>query len=172
MPVFPDSFYEGMKNIPKYTSKRLEVHLMVDNPEKYIPLYAELNTEFIIFHVEVESDIKECIDLIKSYSIKAGLAIKPNTPISALVPYLPFIDEILVMRVDPGAGEQSFLDGSKERLEEVRTLLNEYKINAVINVDGGVNDISREYCSVCDIVTSGSYVVKSDDFQARITTLR
>ena len=86
--------FSEMRNIYKYTSKRLEVHLMVENPESYIKQYAELNTEYIIIHVETDDVIKN-LELIKSYSIKAGLAIKPNTPVSTLVPYLPYIDEIL-----------------------------------------------------------------------------
>ena len=84
--------FSELKNIYKYTSKRLDVHLMVENPSKYIPLYAELNTEYITFHVEVDQDIEESLKLIHSYSIKAGLAIKPNTKVSELVPYLPYID--------------------------------------------------------------------------------
>ncbi len=164
--------FSEMKNIYKYTSKRLEVHLMVDDPEKYIPLYAELNTEYIIIHVEIDKDIEKCLNLIKKYSIKAGLSIKPNTKVSALVPYLPFVDSILVMSVEPGAGGQAFIPESKDKIHEIRTLLNEYNINAVINVDGGVTDETVSNCLECDIVTSGSYIVKSDNFQEKITSLR
>ena len=164
--------FREMKNIYKYTSKRLDVHLMVSDPLKYIPLYAELNTEYITFHIEVDQDIEKCLNLIKSYSIKAGLAIKPDTPISSLVPYLPYLDMILVMSVEPGAGGQSFIEESENRLEEVRTLLDEYKIDAVINIDGGVNNETVKMCSKADIVVSGSYIISSDDFQEKINTLR
>ena len=164
--------FREMKNIYKYTSKRLDVHLMVSDPLKYIPLYAELNTEYITFHIEVDQDIEKCLNLIKSYSIKAGLAIKPDTPISSLVPYLPYLDMILVMSVEPGAGGQSFIEESENRLEEVRTLLDEYKIDAVINIDGGVNNETVKMCSNSDIVVSGSYIISSDDFQEKINTLR
>ncbi len=164
--------FSELKNIYKYTSKRLDVHLMVEDPSKYIPLYAELNTEFITFHVEVDQDIEECLKLIHSYSIKAGLAIKPNTKVSELVPYLPFIDLVLVMSVEPGKGGQEFIKKSSSKIEEVRALLDAYNSNAVINVDGGVNDKSRESCSKCDIVTAGSYIVRSDDFQEKVTSLR
>ena len=164
--------FSELKNIYKYTSKRLDVHLMVEDPSRYIPLYAELNTEFITFHVEVDQDIEECLKLIHSYSIKAGLAIKPNTKVSELVPYLPFIDLVLVMSVEPGKGGQEFIKESSSKIEEVRALLDAYNSNAVINVDGGVNDKSRELCSKCDIVTAGSYIVRSDDFQEKIDSLR
>ena len=105
--------FSEMKNIYKYTTKRLDVHLMVEDPKKYIPLYAELNTEYITFHVEIDEDIMECLELIKKYSIKAGLSIKPNTKVSELVPYLPYIDMILIMSVEPGAGGQSFIEDSE-----------------------------------------------------------
>ena len=164
--------FSEMKNIYKYTSKRLDVHLMVDDPEKFIPLYASLNTEYITFHVEIDKDIEKCLKLIRDYSIKAGLAIKPNTPISDLIPYLPFIDMILVMSVEPGAGGQEFIPNSEKRITEIRKLLEEYNSKAVINVDGGVNNITKDLCYDADILTSGSYIVKGEDFQEKITSLR
>lgn len=164
--------FSEMKNIYKYTSKRLDVHLMVDDPEKYIPLYASLNTEYITFHVEVDKDIEKCLKLIKNYSIKAGLAIKPNTPISELIPYLPSIDLILVMSVEPGAGGQEFIFNSEKKISEIRKLINEYNSKAVINVDGGVNINTKNLCYDADILTSGSYIVKGEDFQEKITSLR
>ena len=163
--------FSEMRNIYKYTSKRLEVHLMVENPESYIKQYAELNTEYIIIHVETDDVIKN-LELIKSYSIKAGLAIKPNTPVSTLVPYLPYIDEVLVMSVEPGEGGQEFIEGTEDKIFEVKTLLKEYDIKAIVNVDGGINDVTVGKCHLCDIVTAGSYIIKGEDFQERITSLR
>ena len=164
--------FSEMKHIYKYTSKRLDVHLMVDDPKKFIPLYAELNTEYITFHIEVDKDIEECLKLIHKYSIKAGLSIKPSTKVNELIPYLPFIDMILVMSVEPGMGGQEFLIETEEKIREVRALLKEYNSNAVINVDGGINDITSKYCYDADILTAGSYIVNSDDFQAKISSLR
>ena len=164
--------YSELKHIYKYTSKRLDVHLMVEDPKKYIPLYAELNTEYITFHVEFDEDIMECLEMIKKYSIKAGLSIKPNTKVSELIPYLPYIDMILVMSVEPGAGGQAFIETSEDKIKEVRSLLNSYNIPAVINVDGGINNETVDKCRECDIVTAGSYIVKSDNFQEKISSLR
>lgn len=164
--------FSEMRNIYKYTSKRLDVHLMVENPKEYIPLYAELNTEYITIHVEIDEDIMEALEMIKSYSIKAGLSIKPNTKISELVPYLPYIDMILIMSVEPGAGGQSFLLESEERIKEVKALLNSYNIPAVINVDGGINDVTVSKCSSADIVTAGSYILNGENFQEKVSSLR
>ncbi len=164
--------FREMKNIYKFTDKRLDVHLMVDKPEKYIPLYAELNSEYITFHVEATDEVVENLELIKSYGIKCGLAIKPNTPVKDLVPYLPLLDLVLVMSVEPGMGGQKFIDETTKKLEELRVLLNEYKANVLINVDGGINESTKEKVKLSDMVTAGSYIIKSDDFQKRIDNLR
>lgn len=164
--------FREMKKIYKFTDKRLDVHLMVNNPEKYIPLYAELNTEFITFHLETGDNIIENLELIKSYGIKCGLAIKPNTEIKELVPYLSLLDVILVMSVEPGMGGQEFIDDTTKKLEELKVLLDEYKCNTLINVDGGINNKVKDKIRLCDIVTAGSYIIKSNDFQDKIDSLR
>ena len=164
--------FREMRHIYEYTSKRLDVHLMVENPSKYIPLYAELNSEYITVHVEIEEDIVKDLELIKSYSIKSGLAINPDTKVSELIPYLPYIDNIIVMSVVPGEGGQEFITSTKEKLEEVRSLIDSYSLPIVINVDGGVNDKTKEYCSKADILTAGSYIIHSDNFQEKISSLR
>lgn len=164
--------FREMKNIYKYTSKRLDVHLMVEEPSKYIPLYAELNTEYITFHLETNEDIKRNLELIKSYSIKAGLSIKPDTKITELIPYLPYLDLILVMSVEPGKGGQKFIEESGDRIKEIRTLLDEYSSNALISVDGGIDDKTKNNCSEVDILAVGSYIICNDDYQRQIDSLR
>lgn len=164
--------FSEMKNIYKYTDKRLDVHLMVNDPEKYIPLYASLNTEYITFHIETEKDIEKNIELIKSYSIKAGLAISPETDVKELVPYLPLLDYILVMSVEPGKGGQEFIRSTKEKVDEVRTLINEYSSKALISVDGGIISDTKDYCQNCDILVSGSFIVNNSNYQNQIDLLR
>lgn len=164
--------FSEMKNIYKYTDKRLDVHLMVEDPSKYIPLYAELNTEYITFHVELMDKVEENLELIKSYGIKCGLAIKPNTPVKSLVPYLPLLDLVLVMSVEPGRGGQTFILESENKIKEVRALLNSYHSKAIINVDGGIEESTKKMCQECDILTSGSYIIRSESFQEQIDSLR
>jgi len=164
--------FSEMKHIGDYTNKRLDVHLMVANPSKYIPLYAELNTEYITIHEEIDEDIEADLQLIKSYSIKCGLAIKPNTKVKNIIPYLPYLDYILVMSVEPGEGGQEFIKESETKINEVRDLLDSYNIDAVISVDGGVNSNTVSMCSNCDIVVAGSYIINSDNFQEKISSLR
>ena len=164
--------FREMRHIYEYTSKRLDVHLMVEDPSKYIPLYAELNTEYITIHVEIEEDILKDLELIKSYSIKCGLAISPDTKVSELIPYLPYLDYILVMSVYPGKGGQEFIPNSKNKLEEVRALLDSYNMKAVVSVDGGVDNKTKDMCQAADILVSGSYIINSDNFQEKISSLR
>lgn len=164
--------FSEMKNIYKYTNKRLIVHLIVENPSKYIPLYAELNTECIVFHVESSEDIIKNLELIKSFSIKCGLAINPDTKINELIPYLPYLDEILVMSVYPGEGGQEFIKESENRIKELKELIRSYNLNILIDVDGGVNDKVLDKVVEADILTSGCYIINSNDFQEKITSLR
>ena len=164
--------FREMRHIYEYTSKRLDVHLMVEEASKYIPLYAELNTECITIHVEIDEDIVKDLELIKSYSIKAGLAINPDTKVSSLIPYLPYIDQVIVMSVVPGEGGQAFIPETVNKIEELRALINSYRVNVLINVDGGVNDKTRDLCKNADILTSGSYILNSDNFQEKISSLR
>ena len=164
--------FKEMRHISDFTDKRLDVHLMVEDASKYIPLYSELNAEYITIHVEIEEDIEKDLKLIKSYGIKAGLSIKPDTRVSEVVPYLPYVDQILIMSVEPGAGGQSFIEESENKIKETRELLKSYNIDAIINVDGGVNNNTIKKCRDADMVVSGSYVVLSDDFQEKISSLR
>ena len=164
--------FSEMKHISEFTSKRLDIHLMVENPSKYIPLYAELNSEYITFHIEVLEDIENDLKMIKDYSIKCGLAIKPDTKVSSLIPYLPYLDLVLVMSVEPGKGGQTFIPESEAKIKELRDLFNSYNINAIINVDGGINDKTVSMCRDADMVSAGSYVVLSDNFQEKISSLR
>ena len=164
--------FRELKHIGEYTEKRLDVHLMVDNPSKYIPLFAGLNTETIVFHVEVDEDIVDALEMIKSYSIKCGLAISPDTKVSKLVPYLPLLDEIIIMSVIPGKSGQSFIMDSVDKIKEVRELINSYNLDTIIEVDGGINNETIMYARDADMVVSSSYVLNGENFQEKISSLR
>ena len=164
--------FKEMRHIYKFTSKRLDVHLMVEHPKDYIPLYAELNTEYITIHVEIDEDIEKDLELIKKYGIKCGLALNPDTKVNELIPYLPYLDMILIMSVYPGEGGQEFIAETGAKIKEVRALLDSYNLDCVISVDGGVNDKTKDKCSSADILVAGSYIVKSDNFQEKISSLR
>lgn len=150
--------------------KRLDVHLMVKDPSKYIIKYATLNSEYITIHVELGKKLDEYFDLIDSYGIKCGLAINPGTDIAELTPYLDRIDLILVMSVEPGRGGQKFIDTTTKRIDDIKKMIGKRKI--LINVDGGINKDTIGKVSNSDIVVSGSYVIGGDNFEEAITSLK
>lgn len=166
--------FKEMKHIYKFTSKRLDVHLMVESPSKYIKDYASLNTEYITIHLNTLEDVLSNLKLIKSYGIKTGIAINPDEEVSLIIPYLPYIDLIIVMGVIPGKGGQKFIDKTVDKLKEVRVLKDEYKdFNFKISVDGGVNDrVVEKINDLVDIVVSGAYITNSNDYQKQINSLR
>ncbi len=165
--------FKEMKNIYKFTSKRLDVHLMVAKPYKYIKNYASLNTEYLTIHAEVEEDVGDLLNLIKSYGIKCGLSIKPTSDLELLRPYLSQVDLILVMAVEPGQGGQEFLPDTVERIKQIKKMLKDVKSKALLSVDGGINaDTKKLIGTAVDILVSGSYVTNSNNFQDAIDTLR
>ena len=165
--------FRQLKKIYKYTSKRLDVHLMAEKPEKLIRKFANLNTEFITVHLEINRNLEKVLYLIKAYGIKAGLSIKPNTNIDELLPYLDIIDLIIVMGVEPGRGGQPFIKETKEKLESIKKMLKENnKENILISVDGGITEETKEYVDSADILVSGNYITSSNNFQDKITSLR
>lgn len=162
----PFKVLDRMSSIMK---KRLDVHLMVNDPLKYIEKYATLNTEYITVHVEL-GDIDFYLDAIKKYGIKCGVAINPDTSLSTLEKYLDKVDLILVMSVFPGAGGQLFIEESTNRINIIKSMIGDR--NILINVDGGINDKTISKVINSDIVVSGSYIIKSDNFEERIKSLK
>ncbi len=166
--------FKEMRHIYKYTDKRLDVHLMVASPSNYISDYASLNTEYITIHLDTLEDTLSNLKLIKSYGIKAGLALNPDDKVDKLIPYLPYIDLILVMGVIPGSGGQKFINKTLSKLKELKVLKKEYKdFNFKISVDGGVNNlVLKKINNLTDIIVSGNYIISSDNYQEKINSLR
>ena len=167
--------FREVRHISDYTSKRLDVHLMVKNPLKYIPDYASLNTEYITIHKDIEDDLLTCLKEIKSYYIKTGIALKEEDEIKDIIPYLPYIDLILIMSVTPGAGGQSFQDEAVSKMKEAQILKKEYSkdFSFIVSVDGGINaDTIAKVNNYVDMVVSGSYLSNSTNLQETIDTLR
>ena len=166
--------FKEMKHIYKFTDKRLDVHLMVESPSKYIKDYASLNTEYISIHLDTLENTISNLKLIKSYGIKSGIVLNPDDKVSELIPYLPYIDLILVMGVIPGKGGQKFIKSTSDKLKELNVLKKEYKEFAFkISVDGGVTDIiAKRINNLVDIMVSGAYITNSNDYQKQINSLR
>lgn len=162
--------YQELKELSSISSKKLDIHLMINNPEEYIDNIQDLNNiENITIHLEIDKDIKKILSKIKSLNIKRGLSIKPNTDINKLLPYLEDIDLILVMTVEPGLGGQPFLESSTKRLSEIKNLIGTR--NILLEVDGGINNNTINLVKDANISVVGSYITKSDNPIERINNL-
>ena len=151
-----------VKNILPNNSKPLDIHLMVEDIEKYINDFSILNPKYITFHLEATDNPIKIIKLIKEKNMGVGISIKPNTDVTKILPYLSLVDLVLVMSVEPGQGGQKFLDNSVEKINYLYQVRNDKNYNYVIEVDGGVNNTTIENCRKCDIVVVGSYITKNN----------
>ena len=162
-----DLMLEYCEYLDNITKVPLDIHLMVEHPISYIERFKELNPSIITIHKEINDDIRGLLKLIRSYGIKAGVAINPMTQVREIQDILSEVDSILVMSVNPGLGGQKFLASSIIKVGQIRSL----NKNVWINVDGGINDGNVKYLD-SDIVVSGSYVCKSDNINKQILRLK
>lgn len=147
---------------------KVEVHLMVNNVKEYVDMYKKYQPEWITFHIEATDDVIGNINYIKEQNMKVGLAISPDTSIQKLLPYLDKVDVVLVMSVVPGKGGQAFIETSPNKIQELVRLREEYGYNYLIEVDGGINDKTKDKCVGADILAVGSYVTLSDNYAETI----
>lgn len=154
-------------DVTKFSSiseKPFDVHLMVNNPVKYIDELSMLNTEYITFHLEAVKNPIEIINKIKDNGLKAGMAIKPDSKVQDIFSLLPLLDLVLVMTVEPGASGQKFMESMVYKIEALRKEIDEKGYNTLINVDGGINDTNIELLksSGVDMMVSASYLLNGD----------
>lgn len=160
---------EEIIQLEKYTKIPLDIHLMVENPEQYLSHLSNKNIEYITFHIEINKNINNLIDKIKSLGYKVGLSIKPNTNVEKIIPYLPLIDLVLIMSVEPGFGGQKFINQTLKKAKEIRNINKEI----TIEIDGGINDTNiQEIKKYVDIAVVGSYITNSIDFNQAINNLK
>ncbi len=163
-----------VKAIRGMTSKPLDVHLMITQPERYIEKFIDLGSDIISFHIEATDKLEENINLIKSKNVKAGIAINPDTPINSLFDIITKIDLVCLMGVFPGFAGQKFIDNTFDRLKELKGLIKETNSRALIEIDGGVNDNNyMELISLgADILVAGSYIFNSENYNKVINKLK
>ncbi|MBQ2946547.1 MAG: ribulose-phosphate 3-epimerase [Bacilli bacterium] len=154
--------YEEFYDITRLTTKPKDVHLMVSDVKKYIDEFSKMNPEFLTFHYEAVSEVSSVINYIKDLGIKVGMSIKPSTDVYEIAKYLPYLDLVLVMSVEPGKGGQSFIEESIKKIEQLCNLRREENYNYKIEVDGGINDTTIKKCYKADICVVGSFITKQD----------
>lgn len=128
-----------IKSIRSASDITFDVHLMVEEPIRYIKEFAESGADIITVHVEACSDVQATIDKIHSFGKKAGLSIKPKTEVEELIPYLDQVEMVLMMSVEPGFGGQKYIEESTERIKKVKRMITERKLSTDLEVDGGIN---------------------------------
>lgn len=162
-----------VRAINKISDIPLDVHLMIENPEKYIDDFSAAGADIITVHYEaVKRDVVSVINQIKKSGIKAGLSIKPKTQPDEIREYIPLLDLLLVMTVEPGFGGQKFMKDCADKIKQIK----EYSKNdnLIIEVDGGINAETALYCKNlgANALVAGSYIFSSSDIKKAIKSLR
>lgn len=153
-----------VSSLRKCTDIIFDVHLMISDPMKYIPDFCKAGADMITFHIESDCDVLKTVELIKSLGAKAGISLKPGTPAEAVFPYLPMLDMVLVMTVEPGFGGQSFMEDQLQKIRLIREKCNELGLTTDIQVDGGITDKTAPLTvdAGANVLVAGSYVFKGD----------
>lgn len=163
-----------VNSLRKHTHKVFDVHLMIENPEKYVEEFAKAGADIITVHGEATVHLHRLVTLIKSLGCKAGVSLNPATPVNVLEEILPFVNMVLIMSVNPGFGGQEFIETSFDKIKKLRELADNKNKNLIIQVDGGVNgkNVKKLGDSGCDVVVAGSYVFGSDNYGEAIASLK
>ena len=165
--MFVPSISYGMpviKSIRKSTGKVFDVHLMISVPIRYIADFAASGADMITVHVEACSDVVATIEKIREYKLKVGITLNPDTPVSAIKPYLNRVDMVLIMSVNPGFGGQKFITSSVDKIKEVKRLRDELNLSYDIEVDGGINidNLATVLEAGANVIVAGSAIFRGD----------
>ena len=154
-----------------------DVHIMISEPKRYAKEFIDSGANILTFHYEACKDIKEVeevIDIIHSNGAKAGLSVKPNTPVEVVYPVLHKLDLVLIMSVEPGFGGQKFIPSALDKISKVKKLILEKGYQCLVEVDGGINEETGKLCKEAgvDILVAGSYLFGHEDIKERINKIR
>jgi len=152
----------------------LDVHLMIETPDPIIPEFVKAGANYISVHQEACTHLHRSLQFIKSFNIKAGVALNPATPVSSIEWVIDELDFILIMSVNPGFGGQKFIKSSIDKIRELSRLLKEKNSNAIIQVDGGINSETIKLVSDAGATSfvAGSAIFNTDDYKETIKNLR
>ena len=163
-----------VESIRRATPAMLDVHLMIEDPDRWAPAYAEAGAESVTFHVEAAAAPVRLARELRKLGARASMALKPATPIEPYADLLPELDMVLIMTVEPGFGGQSFLDLCLPKIERTRALLDRVGGDVWLQIDGGVSTETIERCAAAgvDSFVAGSSVFSADDPDAMVAELR
>ena len=154
-----------ISDVRKFSNKIFDVHLMINRVEKFLDDYIEAGSDIITFHIEINEDIENIIKKIKSKGIKCGLAIKPKTSWSKIQPFLKYIDQVIIMTVEPGFGGQKFMSNQLDKIERISNFIKSNNLNVGVEIDGGINFETGKICvdAGADILVAGSFLFNQGD---------
>jgi len=163
-----------IKALSKVTKLPLDVHLMIEKPERYIKEFIEAGSKMLTIHVEATTYLQRHIQHIKEQGVKAGVSLNPSTPLDALDYILSEVDFVLIMTVNPGFGGQKFLRSMLPKIKQLRKMINEKGLSAEIEVDGGigVENIKDASQAGADIFVAGNAIFGSGDYRKTIKEMR
>ncbi|OFO55324.1 ribulose-phosphate 3-epimerase [Porphyromonas sp. HMSC077F02] len=159
--------------IRKATTKTLDVHLMIEQPERYITAFADAGADFLTLHYEASRHLHRAMQQIRDAGMKAGVVLNPHTPVELLQDLLPYLDLVLLMSVNPGFGGQKFIPQILDKTVRLKKMIEERGLEVLIEVDGGVNaeTAAQLFDAGADALVAGSYVFGSEDPQKTIERL-
>ena len=162
-----------ISSIKKHTSLLCDVHLMIDKPHRYIKEFAKVS-DYLGFHYEAGSPVKETLLEIRSYGVKSCLTIKPCTAPEEIFEYLPFCDMVLVMSVEPGFGGQKFMPAALDKLNALKNEIAKQNLNVLLEVDGGINAETAPLAvkAGADVLVAGNYIFSADDMAGRVQEIK
>lgn len=163
-----------LRDISKCGDIYKDVHLMIEDPIKYIKQFKEAGADMITFHLESKSDPKETVKAIHSAGAQAGIAIKPGTDVKKVLPFADSVDMILVMTVEPGFGGQKFMPDMMKKAETLKEYREKNNLDYLIQVDGGINAETAKTAvkSGVDVLVAGSFLMKAEDMKKAVDTIR
>lgn len=151
-----------VKALRKMRHLYLDCHLMIEEPEKYVPDFLKAGANNITLHVESKGDIMGLIKEIKKNGCHAGITLRPRTPIETILPYVPLVDLVLIMTVEPGFSGQSFMADQIPKITMIRNLIEANRYKTLIEVDGGVNEETVKQLQDADVYVAGNFIFKND----------
>lgn len=163
-----------LKAMTKHTTKFVDVHLMIENPDRYINDFVSLGADNISVHYEACTHLHRTLQVIKQKGIKAGVALNPHTPVTVLREVINMIDVVIIMSVNPGFGGQNFIENTYNKIAELKALIDSRNASTLIEIDGGVSDqnAAKLFETGADVLVSGSFIFKADDPAATIANLK
>jgi ribulose-phosphate 3-epimerase len=164
----------SVKAVAKHAKKPLDVHLMIENPDRYIDAFKEAGADYLTVHYEACTHLHRTIQAIRAAGMKPGVALNPHTPVSVLEEVIQELDLVLIMSVNPGFGGQKFIEAAVDKTAKLKALIQEKSSSALIEIDGGVNTEtgSRLVAAGADALVAGSFVFKSDNPAKTIADLK